>query len=133
MDDRDLIERYVDSVIVKPQALETRLVLASEASAQTAELSINEPEPRQNPTTTIMLAWTAPSFAAVKGIMHAPSAKPAMKPASRDALLTAIAKAREWIDDIFRGHASMLARQRGLADRVRPGMSRLSNGQDHRG
>jgi len=32
MDDRDLIQRYVDSVIVKPQALEIRLVLASEAS-----------------------------------------------------------------------------------------------------
>jgi site-specific DNA recombinase len=109
MDDRHLIERYVDSVIVKPQALEIRLVLASEASAQTAEPSINEREPRQIPTTTIMLAWTAPSFAAVKGIVHAPSARSAMKPASRDALLTAIAKAREWIDDIFRGRITSFA------------------------
>jgi len=32
----------------------------------------------------------APSFAAVKGVIHAPSAKPAMKVESRDALLTAI-------------------------------------------
>jgi site-specific DNA recombinase len=109
MDDRHLIERYVDSVIVKPQALEIRLVLASEASAPTAEPSINAPEPGQNITTTIMLAWTAPSFAAVKGIVHAPSAKPEMKPASRDALLTAIAKAREWIDDIFRGRIASFA------------------------
>jgi hypothetical protein len=37
-------------------------------------------------------------LAAVKGIVHAPSAKPAMKPESRDALLTAIVKARGWID-----------------------------------
>jgi hypothetical protein len=49
-------------------------------------------------TTTITLAWTAPSFAAVKGIVHAPCAKPALTPASRDALLTAIVKARGWID-----------------------------------
>jgi site-specific DNA recombinase len=42
-------------------------------------------------------------FAAVKGIIHEPSEKPTMKPESRDALLTAIAKAREWIDDIRRG------------------------------
>ena len=46
-------------------------------------------------TATITLAWTAPSFAAVKGIVHAPSAKPAMRSESRDALLTAIVKARD--------------------------------------
>src|SRR6266404_9766551 len=51
------------------------------------EPGIDDPEPRQILTTTITLAWTAPSFAAVKGIVHAPCSKPAMKPASRDALL----------------------------------------------
>jgi site-specific DNA recombinase len=50
-----------------------------------------------------MLPWTAPSFVAVKGIVHAPSARPQLKPERRDALLTAIAKARGWIDDIRRG------------------------------
>src|SRR6202040_2517166 len=54
-------------------------------------------------------AWTAPSFAAVKGIVHAPSAKPAMKPESRDALLSAIAKARGWIDDIRLGRIASFA------------------------
>jgi len=39
--------------------------------------------PRLSPTSTIALPWTAPSFAAVKGIIHAPGAKPTMKPASR--------------------------------------------------
>jgi hypothetical protein len=42
-----------------------------------------------------------PSFAAVKGILHAPGAKPTMKPESREALLTAIVKARGWIDESF--------------------------------
>jgi hypothetical protein len=99
--DRDLIERHVGSVIVKPQALEVRLVPTSEASAQTEEPSMHHPASPPLPATTIMLPWTAPSFAAVKGIIHAPSAKPAMKAESRDALLTAIAKAREGIDDLF--------------------------------
>ena len=35
--------------------------------------------------------------------VFAPSAKPAMKPESRDALLTAIAQARRWIEDIRLG------------------------------
>lgn len=105
--DRDLIERYVDSVIVKPQALEVRLVLASETSAPTEEPSINDPDPGQLPT--IMLAWTAPTFAAVKGIVHAPSAKPELKLESRDALLIAIAQARAWIDDIQLGRTASFA------------------------
>jgi site-specific DNA recombinase len=45
----------------------------------------------------------------VKGILHEPSEKPAMKPESRDALLTAIAKARGWIDDIRLGRLASFA------------------------
>ena len=107
--DRDLIERHVERVIVKPQALEVRLVPTSEASAQTEEPGTNDLAPSQLPTPTITLPWTAPSFAAVKGIVHAPSARPEMKPESRDALLTAIAKARGWIDDIRLGRIASFA------------------------
>jgi hypothetical protein len=89
--DRDLIERHVKRVIVKPQALEVRLV-TSEVPTQTEQPSISDSASRQLPTTAIMLARTALSFAAVKGIVHAPSAKPAMKGETRAALLTAIAK-----------------------------------------
>ena len=49
------------------------------------------------------LRWTAPGFQFMKGIIHAPCAKPALRPESRDALLTAIAKARGWINDIRLG------------------------------
>jgi len=118
--DRDLIERHVGSVIVKSQALEVRLVPTCQASAQTEEPSINHPASLPLPTTTIMLPWTAPSFAAVKGIVHAPSARPAMKAESRDALLTAIAKARSWIDDIRLGRIASfaeIARREGQGER----------------
>jgi hypothetical protein len=107
--DRDLIERYVDSVIVKPRALEVRLVLTDEASAQTGVPGINGPDSSQLPITTIMLAWMAPGFAAAKGIIHAPSDQSAMKPESRDVLLTAIAKARGWMEDIRLGRSASFA------------------------
>ena len=65
-----------NSVIVKPQALEVRLVPTSEASALTEEPGTNDLATGQLPTPAITLPWTAPSFAAVKGIVHAPSARP---------------------------------------------------------
>jgi hypothetical protein len=47
----------------------------------------------------------------------APCAKPAMRPESRDALLTAIAKARGWIDNIRLGRIASFA---GIAEREAP-------------
>jgi site-specific DNA recombinase len=107
--DRDLIERHVERVVIKPQALEVRLVPTSEASTQTEEPGAKDLGASQLPTPAIALAWTAPSLAAVKGIVHVPSAKPAMKPESRDALLAAIAKARKWVDDIRLGRIASFA------------------------
>ena len=43
---------------------------------------------------TLVLPWSAPAFAAVKGVIHVPTAKPAMRPETRDAILAAIAKSR---------------------------------------
>jgi site-specific DNA recombinase len=107
--DRDLIERHIERVIVKPKSLEVHFVPACEASDQTEGVRTHEPVSRQLTTTTITLAWTAPSFAAVKGIVHTPCSKPAMKPESRAALLTAIAKAWKWIDDIRLGRIASFA------------------------
>jgi site-specific DNA recombinase len=107
MADRDLIERHVDSVIVKSEALEVRLVPPIEASAQTEEPSAIDPASAR--LSTITLAWEATSFSAVKGIVLVPSAKPELKPGSRDALLTAIIKARGWIDDIRLGRTDSFA------------------------
>ena len=120
MADRDLIEHYVERVIIKPQALEVRLVPTSEASALTEEPGTKDLPPSQLPTPAITLAWTAPSFAAVKGIVHAPSARRELKPENRDALLTAIAKARGWVDDIRLGRIASfgeIAKREGQGER----------------
>ena len=53
--------------------------------------------------------FTGVSFAAVKGIVRAPCAKPAMRPECRDDLLTAIAKARGWIDELRLGRIGSVA------------------------
>jgi site-specific DNA recombinase len=107
---RDLIERHVERVTITSTAVEVRLMSDSAlAKPGSDEAAAGEP-----PITTLTLAWTAPSFAAVKGIVHEPVVKPAMKPENRDALLAAIAKARQWIDDLRFGRAATLAE---IADR----------------
>jgi len=108
--DRDLIERHIDRLIVRPQAVEVRLI-----SAGSTELSgSDELIPCELTTTTLTLPWAAPSFVAVKGIVHEPAAKPTINPETRDALLAAIAKARRWIEDLRLGRVATLAE---IADR----------------
>jgi hypothetical protein len=104
--DRDLIERYVERVVVKPQALEVSLVVPRQASLdQEADAS----DLGHNPTTKLTLPWATASFVAVKGVIHLPGGNQAMKAGNRDALLTAIAKARGWIEDINQGRVSSFA------------------------
>jgi hypothetical protein len=106
--DRDLIERHVARVMVTPQALEVRLNTAGEESAQAEDPNVLDPAPCRPPI-MITLPWIAPSFMAIKGILHAPSSPPAMSPERRDALLTAIAKARRWIEGIRLGRFASFA------------------------
>ena len=48
---------------------------------------------------SIVLPWVPTTATAVKGVIHLPS-KQTAGPGDRDALLTAIAKARAWIRDL---------------------------------
>jgi len=110
--DRELIERHVARVVVKPQTLDICLIPTSEAQAENP--SLTESAPNLHSPTMIALPWTAPNLVAMKGVLHEPSTKPTMKPEGRDALLTAIAKARGWIDDIWLGRIASFA---GIAER----------------
>ena len=84
-------------------------------SAGSTELSSgDELTPCELTTTTLRLPWAAPSFIAVKGIVHEPAAKPTINPETRDALLAAIAKARRWIEDLRLGRVATLPE---IADR----------------
>jgi hypothetical protein len=59
---RELIERHVVRVVVKPQTLEICLIPTSEAQAENPSLADSAPDLR--PAAMIALPWTAPSFAA---------------------------------------------------------------------
>ncbi len=107
-----MIERHVDRVIVRPQAVEVCLI--RNGSTDSAAAASEEQAQGELATTTLTLPWASPTFIAVKGILHEPAAKPAMNPASRDALLAAIAKARGWIEDLRLGRVATLAE---IADR----------------
>jgi site-specific DNA recombinase len=120
--DRELIERYVARVIIKPEALDVCMIHSGETRAQAEDPGLDVSAPCPPQTTTIALPRTAPSFAAVKGTLHEPSEKPTMKPESRDALLTATAKARKWIDDIRLGRFASFAE---IAEREAVGERRI--------
>jgi site-specific DNA recombinase len=109
MADRELIERHLERVIIKRQAVEVCLVLPTQALVQSEQLDTGDLGWGQSRTFTITLPWTAPRFAAVKGIVHAPRANRTLKPESRDALLAAVAKARGWIEDIRLGRVASIA------------------------
>jgi DNA invertase Pin-like site-specific DNA recombinase len=108
--DRDLIEQRIHSVTVNPRGLKVTISAEKDAASCSNDSS-----------TTITLPWTTPTFAAVKGIVHAPSARaPTLKPETREALLGAIAKARRWIDDLRLGRRASfaeIARHEGQVER----------------
>jgi hypothetical protein len=70
--------------------------------------------------TTIAIPWISRVPAAVKGIIHVPVHNTPIKPSRRETLLIAIAKARQWIDDLVHGRAAsfaVIARREGKVER----------------
>ena len=118
VEDRDLVERHVDRIIVRSQAIEIRTHNAN--STGESDGAKKRSARRNRPPAIISVPWSAIAAHAVKGILHSPSPNRAMSPESRDALLAAIAKARGWIDDIIEGRATSfakIAKQEGIVER----------------
>jgi hypothetical protein len=108
--DRDLIERLLSRVIVRPQAIDMHLVGTSvDQDAMEREGASSPSDKSVGPLTVITVPWAVTPSEVAKGILHSPSTKPQMKPETRDALLSAIAKARVWIDDLANGKAASFA------------------------
>ena len=103
-----LIEHYVESVRIKREAVEIHLVNSVASSVRSAESHVND-RVREGPPTALALPWNAPSFVAVKGIAYAPRTTVTISPENRDALLSAIANARRWIDDLRFGRVASFA------------------------
>ena len=111
--DRDLLERHLERVTLTPNHLELRL----RQSFEPAQSQDRRPTAR---ATTMEVPWTSRIPAAVNGIIHVPAHNTPIKASRREALLIAIAKARQWIDDLADGRAAsftVIARREGRAER----------------
>jgi DNA invertase Pin-like site-specific DNA recombinase len=114
--DRGLIEQ-VEQIIVMDQMVEIHLI--GEAGCESAERSSAPPPSKHGPVGVISVARSMIPMT-VKGILQSPSPSPAMPANERDVLLTAIAKARAWIDDIVEGRVASfaeIAKQEGKVER----------------
>src|SRR5205085_12434687 len=86
-------------------------------SHDTANNSSGSPSSDVN---TIAVPWTSPVPASINGIIHVSAHNTPIKPDRREALLIAIAKARNWIDDLAHGRVAtfaVIARREGMVER----------------
>jgi site-specific DNA recombinase len=114
--DGDLLERHLERVTLTPNHVELRL----RQSLETTQADNGSSAPRIANVTTITVPWTSPVPAAVKGIVHVPAHNTPIRPSRRDTLLMAIAKARDWIDELANGRVgsfAVLARREGKLER----------------
>jgi site-specific DNA recombinase len=118
--DRDLLERHLERVTLAPNHLELRLPQSLDATEADNRANNGSATPRIANVTTITVPWTCPMPRAVKGIIHVPVHNTPMKPSRRDTLLMAIAKARNWVDEMAHGRVgsfAVLARREGKVER----------------
>jgi DNA invertase Pin-like site-specific DNA recombinase len=121
-DDRELIERYVQRVTIKPNMIEICGIRPNTAVGQEIKRPARQTNRRRNSNKSIRinLPWRAPTFVAVRGIQYDPSSRAAIKPEARDALLSAISKARRWIQDLTEGRTTSfkeIAKREGKVER----------------
>jgi site-specific DNA recombinase len=117
--DRDLLERHLERVTLTPNHLELRLRQIIEPAQAHDPANTSAGRPLAS-VTTMAVPWTSPVPAAVKGIIHVPAHNTPIKASRREALLIAIAKARQWIDDLAHGRAAsfaLIARREGKVER----------------
>jgi DNA invertase Pin-like site-specific DNA recombinase len=107
--DRDLIERQVRRVIIKPREIQIELVSPSGVDAGAEGSDHNAPLPRAGASLVLSVSWTGMNETAVKDIVHSPRAKEIIAPANRDGLLLAIAKARAWVGELVDSRAASFA------------------------
>jgi hypothetical protein len=120
--DRELIERHVERITLTAKHIKLQMRPSSDA----ADAVTGADEAGHNAigdlrAATITIPWTSPMPVAVKGIIiHVPAHNTPIKPSRREALLTAIAKARQWVDDVAQGRTAtfaQIARREGKVER----------------
>ena len=109
MSDRDLVERHLQRLTLAQSEIRLRLQEIVEDAPQDLGVHESANNPSRRPIasiTTIAIPWTSPVPAGVRGIIHVPAHNTPIKPGRREALLIAIAKARQWMDDLAHGRVA---------------------------
>jgi site-specific DNA recombinase len=129
--DRDLVARHIERVTLTPNEIKLRVREIVEETPQELDAHENANHSLGRPTSsvrTITVPWSSPMPHSVKGIIHVPAHNTPIKADRREALLIAIAKARNWIDDLTHGRVPSFAAiarrevrvERGTSGRWRP-------------
>src|SRR5262245_613029 len=119
--DRELIERHVERITLTPKHITLQMRPGSDAPDAVmvpTDAGHNGVEDLRG--ATITTSWIGPMPAAVKGIVHVPAHNTPMKPSRRETLLTAIAKARQWVEEVAQGRTAtfaQIARREGKVER----------------
>jgi hypothetical protein len=107
---RDLVALHVERIVLHPRHIALTLRVATSVAAP---VPASAPEPQgqgsaaQSSTTTVLqLPWTPANTIARQGIAWEPSAQGNLNPATGEVLLTAIARARLWMNDLINGKVS---------------------------
>ena len=119
--ERELVEHHLERLTLDPKHIRLQLRQNIDA-ADPRNAPDDASQSPANPIASgaITIPWTTPMPAAVRGIIHVPAHNTPMKPSRREALLCAIAKARNWVDDLAHGRAASLAaiaRREGMVER----------------
>jgi hypothetical protein len=118
--DLELLERHLEHVTLSSNRLELRLRQTVESAQPGNAANTDPPTLRTDDIATITVPWTSPLPPAARGIIHVPAHNTPIAPSRRESLLTAIAKARGWVDELVDGRVgsfAMLARREGMVER----------------
>jgi site-specific DNA recombinase len=114
-----LIERHVERITLTAKHITLQIRPSSNApDAVTVPEGAGHNAIEDRRVATITIPWTGPMPAAVKGIVHVPAYNTPIKPSRRESLLTTIAKARQWVDDVAQGRTATFAQIAGREGKV---------------
>jgi site-specific DNA recombinase len=104
--DRDLVAMHVKRIVLKPKHIDIERHDGASDVAVDANLAREEGARSGLSSQMIQVAWAPAMARARKGIAGTPSDQLGLDPVHRDTLLTAIARARSWMDDLIEGRVT---------------------------
>ena len=120
--DRELLDRHVERATLTRKHIHLQLRQIGDVPVHTdADEDASRPVSAQlHGPVNVTIPWNRQVQAGVKGIIHVPAHNTPMIPSRRDALLMAIARARNWADELAHGRLgsfAMLAGREGKVER----------------